>query len=468
MPTADRSAPVPPTTMISRRGALRVLGVGAGGWTAAMLVAAPPAHAGGIVPAGVAVDGPDLGALVPEAETVVDIPRTLAATSVGLGPASPVFPPSFVAVRWCGPAGPGGPRIRLRRPDGAFGAWCPLSVGCPAERDDPSTTVPPVHALLATARTGSGRTPTTRGYELWMPPGATGVVSTALNTTSGPCQRVRVPTVSVRAALSAVAGLAHALETPAGTGRSGPGPARTAPRTAQRSPLSAGDVPGATAGPLVPAPTAAAPTPSALGLRYLPRAAWGADESLRLNPATGQPWRTTYYPGQVVTVHHTVTPNDDPDPAGTVRAIYHFHTVDRGWADIGYHFLIDEQGTLYEGRWSGSDTVPAHRPDGQVVTGAHVGGYNAGNLGVALLGDLRTRPPSAAARRSLVLVLLALTGAHRLNPVGTVDYVNAASGARRRVPAISGHRDWMATECPGGAAYSALARIRLDVARASL
>ncbi|WP_256804715.1 peptidoglycan recognition family protein, partial [Frankia sp. ACN10a] len=218
------------------------------------------------------------------------------------------------------------------------------------------------------------------------------------------------------------------------------------------------------------APTAA-PTgsaPSALGLRYLPRVAWGADESLRLNPATGQPWPTTYHPGQVITVHHTVTPNDDPDPAATVRAIYHFHTVERGWADIGYHFLIDEAGSLYEGRWSGTDGVPGHRPDGQVVTGAHVGGFNAGNVGVALLGDHRNRAPTAAARRSLALVLLALCGAHSLNPVGSVDYLNPVGGARRRVSAISGHRDWMATECPGAVLYSTLDSVRLEVARALL
>ncbi|WP_235486187.1 N-acetylmuramoyl-L-alanine amidase [Frankia sp. AvcI1] len=103
-----------------------------------------------------------------------------------------------------------------------------------------------------------------------------------------------------------------------------------------------------------------------------------------------------------------------------------------------------------------------------MVTGAHVGGFNAGNVGVALLGDHRNRAPTAAARRSLALVLLALCGAHSLNPVGSVDYLNPVGGARRRVSAISGHRDWMATECPGAVLYSTLDSVRLEVARALL
>jgi hypothetical protein len=67
-----------------------------------------------------------------------------------------------------------------------------------------------------------------------------------------------------------------------------------------------------------------------------------------------------------------------------------------------------------------------------------------------------------------VLVLLALAGAHRLDPLGAVTYVDPVGGARRQVPSISGHCDWMATECPGGSLYSALTGVRLDVAHALL
>ncbi|WP_261554463.1 peptidoglycan recognition protein family protein [Frankia tisae] len=466
MPAADPPRRLHYLAPPSRRRVLGLAGAGVGSWAAMGFAAAPVAASSAGVP-----DASLAAGLLGRAGTrVVVIPRTLSATSRGTGPATAAFRIGYVAVRWSGPggaagpglaAGPGNtvPAIRLRRTNGGYGAWSPLAVGCPAERDDRGPGASPAHAVLMGARTATG-------YELRVPTGASGVAVTALNTTSGPPRRLTVPDVTAQAALAAVAGLSAAVSS------SGPARARAVPRP-RRAPLAASAEPAPTVGPppaaqATPSPAPSGSAESALGLRYLPRAAWGADESLRLDPATGQPWRTTYHPGQVITVHHTVTPNDDPDPAATVRAIYHFHTVERGWADIGYHFLIDEAGTLYEGRWSGTDGIPGHRPDGQVVTGAHVGGFNAGNVGVALLGDHRTRVPAAAARRSLVLVLRALCGAHSLNPVGSVDYVHPAGGARRRVPAISGHGDWMATECPGAALSAALDPVRLEVAQGLL
>ncbi len=478
MPAAGPPDSTPDQAQVSRRGVLGVLGFG--GWAATVLVA-DPASAAGLVASGAVPRPRDPLSAVDD--QLASIPRTLAATFRGTGPATPRFGPGYVAVRWHGPTGGGqaGPAIRLRVPDGTFGAWSPLSVGCPAERDDRAGGTTPEHAVLVSVRPGAR----SACFELRMPPGVSAVESTALNTTSGPIQRVRVPTVTAQDALAAVAGLARTIEalsggpSPSGPGpgplsaplpaRSGSAPATSSPRPTR---LAAAVEPTIVPVPPAQVPAQLSPVPSPpalpagpLPLRYLPRAAWGADETLRLNPATGQPWQPSYHPGQVITVHHTVTPNVDPDPAATVRAVYHFHTVDRGWADIGYHFLIDQVGTLYEGRWSGTDGIPAHRPDGQVVTGAHVGGFNAGNIGVALLGDLRTQPPTAAARRSLALVLLALTGAHQLNPLGRVAYVNPASAARRDVPSIGGHRDWMATECPGGSLYAMLPGVRLDVSR---
>jgi hypothetical protein len=188
--------------------------------------------------------------------------------------------------------------------------------------------------------------------------------------------------------------------------------------------------------------------PRALGLKYLPRACWGADESLRYD-SEGEIWPPEYSPVQALTVHHTVTANDDPDPAATIRGIYGYHTVDQGFGDIGYHFLIDEAGRLYEGRWSGPDGIPGHRADGQVVTAGHVLGYNTGNIGIALLGDFTDRAPTAAAWRTLTLVLAGLAGLHGLDPLSTVHYVNPVNSATKDVDAISGHLDWLATECPG-------------------
>ncbi|MET1006325.1 MAG: peptidoglycan recognition family protein [Propionibacteriaceae bacterium] len=199
------------------------------------------------------------------------------------------------------------------------------------------------------------------------------------------------------------------------------------------------------------------------------RAAWGADESLRFNPDGTESFPTAYFDVQTLTVHHTVTSNSDADPAATVRAVYYFQAVTEDFGDIGYHLLIDRFGTVYEGRYSGPDAQPVFGPRAvgprpSMSNGAHVGGFNAGNVGVALLGDLTATGPTAAARRSLVAVLAALAQTTKLNPLGTTRYLNPISGATRTVPTIAGHRDWAATECPGNTFYPLLPAVRQDVA----
>lgn len=207
-----------------------------------------------------------------------------------------------------------------------------------------------------------------------------------------------------------------------------------------------------------------------LGCYYLSRAGWGANESLRFGPDGTEIFPPAYFDVQTLTVHHTVTLNSDPDPAATVRAIYAFQAVTETWGDIGYHLLIDEAGVVYEGRWSSSDGMPVFGPPQvgthQMVNGAHVAGFNAGNVGVALLGDLTATGPSWAARRSLVAVLAVLARVTDLDPLSTTDYVNPISGATRTVPTIAGHREWAATECPGNTFYPLLPAVRAEVATA--
>jgi len=69
-------------------------------------------------------------------------------------------------------------------------------------------------------------------------------------------------------------------------------------------------------------------------------------------------FHTAFFDVQTLTVHHTFTANDDPNPAATVRAIYFFHTVTQDFGDVGYHLLIDGFGAVYEGRWSDPDRIP--------------------------------------------------------------------------------------------------------------
>ncbi|MFP4634260.1 MAG: peptidoglycan recognition family protein [Nitriliruptoraceae bacterium] len=141
--------------------------------------------------------------------------------------------------------------------------------------------------------------------------------------------------------------------------------------------------------------------------------------------------------------------------------LYEYHVKTNGWDDIGYQALISEDGTVYEGRWSGSDSPSCAEADGtgsefghygtaadaQMVTGAHTGGYNTGNFGVALLGTLSDVEAKPAARVALVEYLAELADRHGIDPDSQVDYDNGVNA--KTVDAISGHRDFTATDCPG-------------------
>ncbi|GAB1690841.1 peptidoglycan recognition family protein [Krasilnikovia sp. M28-CT-15] len=217
-------------------------------------------------------------------------------------------------------------------------------------------------------------------------------------------------------------------------------------------------------------PSARALAVGGTSVRYLRRAAWGADESLRLEPDGSQTWPPAYFPVQTLTVHHTATSSGDRNPAATVRAIYYYHAITQDWGDIGYHLLIDEAGTVYEGRWSGTDPAPVFGPADaggrpQMVNGAHVLGFNAGNVGVALLGTLTDREPTVVAREALTRVLATLAGLTQLDPLRVAGYVNPITGAARTVDVISGHRDWQPTICPGDRFAARLPALRRDVAR---
>ncbi|MEU9183406.1 peptidoglycan recognition family protein [Streptomyces sp. NPDC048484] len=203
------------------------------------------------------------------------------------------------------------------------------------------------------------------------------------------------------------------------------------------------------------------------GVPYLTRAAWGADEKLRFRSDGTENSPQTYYPFQTLTIHHTATANGDADPAATVRALYHVHAVTNDWGDIGYHFLIDEKGKIYEGRYSGETATPAHDENGKLVTAFHVLSYNAGNLGIALIGNLAKQGPTDAAREALVSLARSLVRTHGVDPEAKVTYTSPTNGKKKEVYEISGHRDWMATECPGGVMHKELAALRKAVASGS-
>jgi hypothetical protein len=100
-----------------------------------------------------------------------------------------------------------------------------------------------------------------------------------------------------------------------------------------------------------------------------------------------------------------------------------------------------------------------------MVNAAHIGGWNAGNIGVCLLGDFTTRQPTEAAYGSLRKVLWLLAKVLDLDVEAVTDYVNPVSGARKTILTLSSHRDWVPTDCPGHAFYPRMAQLRADVAR---
>jgi hypothetical protein len=213
------------------------------------------------------------------------------------------------------------------------------------------------------------------------------------------------------------------------------------------------------------------------------RADWGADESISGWNTDGD--QQAFSPAQVMTVHHTAGPNNaDQDYAATVRAIYSYHVKTNGWSDIGYQYLVDSSGVLYEGRNTGHTSTSclndggdgsdfAHEPiTGHVVTGAHTQGYNTGNVGIALMGCFDPAPtactgatrPTYAAQAALETQLADLATRHGLDPEGTTRYVNPDNQKTKDTDTISGHRDHGATQCPGDHLYELLPMIRSNVA----
>lgn len=157
---------------------------------------------------------------------------------------------------------------------------------------------------------------------------------------------------------------------------------------------------------------------------------------------------------KLLVVHHTaVAVTGDKRPAAErVRAIYSYHAVNRGWGDVGYHFLIDEDGRIYEGR-----------AGGERVVGGHAYCNNIGTVGVALLGNFETEKPPLKQIQSLQWLLadLAETYDIDLRSSGTVFHGAAFEP-------VVGHRDLSATACPGYFVAGTLSQVRAHVAAGDL
>jgi hypothetical protein len=192
----------------------------------------------------------------------------------------------------------------------------------------------------------------------------------------------------------------------------------------------------------------------------VPRADWEADEKI----VRAQP---LYAPTlKLAVVHHTAGTNDytPAQAAAIVRGIEVYHVKGNGWNDIGYNFLVDRYGTVYEGRGGGMT---------RNVIGAHALGFNNGTVGVALIGNFTTAKPPAVMENALVSLLAWRLDLAHLDPLSKVVYTSGGNskfhaGKVVTLRAISGHRDTGPSECPGNAAYALLPAIADRVARTGL
>jgi len=192
------------------------------------------------------------------------------------------------------------------------------------------------------------------------------------------------------------------------------------------------------------------------------RSQWGADESLR----SGTPVRAPR--ARFAVLHHTANTNSysRADAAGVVRGIYAYHTRSRGWSDIGYNFLVDRFGTMYEGRAGGLTSA---------VIGAHALGFNTGSIGVAMIGDHDAARVSPATRRGVARLLAWQFAEHDIDPGGRVKVTSTCTGTCRhdrgevvRLPTLTGHRHVRFTSCPGGRGHAILPELRQAVAGISI
>ncbi len=177
------------------------------------------------------------------------------------------------------------------------------------------------------------------------------------------------------------------------------------------------------------------------------RAQWGANESLRDKGSL------RYGSIHAGFVHHTVNSNgySRNQVPSIIRGIYAYHTQSRGWSDIGYNFLVDRFGRIWEGRYGG-----VARP----VVGAHTLGYNDYSFAMSAIGNYDITSPSSA-----MLDAYGRLFAWKLSLAGV-----KASSTRQRVgsryfAAISGHRDAGQTACPGRYLYAKIPDIRSRAAR---
>lgn len=178
---------------------------------------------------------------------------------------------------------------------------------------------------------------------------------------------------------------------------------------------------------------------------------WKADESVVRSAPT---YASTV---ERAVVHHTSGSNaySESQSAGIVRGILQYHAVTRGWSDIGYNFLVDKYGNIYEGRAGGV---------GRGVIGAHAQGFNSNTVGISTLGTYNAGAPSAAAQNAVASIIAWKSKLHGFDPTGRSSVTSLGSnkypsGTKVTLNRVIGHRDVGHTDCPGDSYYPLLSKI---------
>ena len=221
----------------------------------------------------------------------------------------------------------------------------------------------------------------------------------------------------------------------------------------------------------------------AAGPTVITRSQWGCSDPDNTNfVGTNKYWPAQY--GEKASkfiVHHTVTPSDDP--AKRIRAIWYDHAVLRGWGDIGYNYIVDTNGNIYEGRYGGDAVVAGHaRPYNFTNRVDGDGIIDEVSVGISVLGNYETSYPTSASVSALGRFIGYKSYVFDINPAAKswfnrgirLDYYNNADIGVYNYN-IDGHKNFVnvvpevaakeATSCPGKNLGSKFSAIRSEASK---
>lgn len=209
---------------------------------------------------------------------------------------------------------------------------------------------------------------------------------------------------------------------------------------------------------LAAAHAAKAASPDAARPAIVPRSAYGVSEVFvewTDCSILGLSDRPGYMEPQAFAAHHTADNSTSLSGPAWVYLVWYYHTYTNGWGDVGYHYLVDRDGVVYQGRTPGTATPP------YMVEAGHVRGYNCSSGGVVALGNYQpdieeplTQLTDATLQGlSRVLAWLMDDYGWRPRDLRTVKDIT--------VYGLAGHRDFGGTACPGQDLYDRLPELRL-------